>query len=61
MAAEISVPERVGRTSAATRDDEVAAQLQRVYEHVLAGRRPEAVGATEELAEELAIEIERPV
>lgn len=60
MAAEISIPEGVGRTPSGTRDDEVAAQLQRVYEYVLEGRQPEAVGATEELAAELAIAIERP-
>jgi hypothetical protein len=40
--------------------DEVAEQLQQVYEYVLEGRRPEAVGATEQLAEKLAVEVHRP-
>jgi hypothetical protein len=62
MAAEIPIPERSASASPATGggEDEVAAQLQRVYEYVLQGRRPEAVGATERLAEELAVDIERP-
>jgi hypothetical protein len=38
----------------------VAEQLQQVYEYVLEGRRPEAVGATEQLAEKLAVEVHRP-
>ena len=40
--------------------DEVATQLQQVYEYVLNNRRPEAVGATERLARQLDIDIERP-
>jgi hypothetical protein len=38
----------------------VAEELQQVYEYVLSDRRPEAVGATECLAEQLDIDIERP-
>ena len=40
--------------------DEVAERLQKVYEYVLADRRPEAVGATESLAAALDVEVERP-
>jgi len=39
---------------------EVAEQLQRVYEYILHDRRPEAVGATERLANQLDVHIERP-
>ena len=46
--------------SGAEGGDEVAQQLQQVYEYVLEGRRPEAVGATEQLAEQLAVEVHRP-
>lgn len=37
----------------------VTAQLQEVYEHILNDRRPEAIGATEKLAEQLDIKIKR--
>lgn len=40
--------------------DAVADQLQEVYEHVLNDKRPEAVGAAEELAKQLNIKVERP-
>lgn len=39
---------------------EVAEQLQQLYEDILNGKRPEAVGSTERLAEQLDIEIKRP-
>jgi hypothetical protein len=38
----------------------MAEQLQQVYAYILAGKQPEAVGATERLATQLDIEIERP-
>lgn len=40
--------------------DEVATQLQQVYEYILNDQRPEAVGATERLAQQLNIDLERP-
>lgn len=54
-AVQVSVPSEaeIDRT-------DVAPQLQRLYEYVLDGKRPEAVGSTERLAEELDIDIERP-
>jgi hypothetical protein len=40
--------------------DQVSMKLQQVYEYILNDQRPEAVGQTEELAQLLDIEIERP-
>jgi hypothetical protein len=63
MSTEISAEEGTALRSLAeenTAQKAVAEQLQRVYEHVLNGRRPEAVGATERLAEQLDMELERP-
>lgn len=63
MAAEISDGESVQfepLTNDGTDHDSVAEQLQQVYEHVLNGQRPEAVGATEQLAQELDIDVKRP-
>jgi len=63
MSTEVPV-EDVGNWKAQTAgefdEEAVAEQLQRVYEYVLDDRRPEAVGATEQLAERLGIEVERP-
>lgn len=41
-------------------EGEVAEQLQQVYEYILHDRRPEAVGATERLANQLDMHLERP-
>jgi hypothetical protein len=41
-------------------EEKVAEQLQRLYECVLNDRRPEAVGATEQLADQLGVRVERP-
>lgn len=63
MAAEIPQEERVEISLPPNIDSdqaEVASQLQRLYEHILNGQRPEAVGATEQIAEQLDIDIERP-
>lgn len=63
MSTEVSV-EDVGnldtRTTGELDERAVAEQLQQVYEYVLDDRRPEAVGATEQLAEQLGVEVERP-
>jgi hypothetical protein len=61
MAASTSFDGRVEPDAPVAGDgEEVAEQLQQVYEYVLEGRRPEAVGATEQLAEQLAVEVHRP-
>ena len=63
MAADLSVEELTefeSLTDDSVDHRAVAEQLQRVYEHVLNGKRPEAVGATEQLAEDLDIDIRRP-
>jgi len=63
MSTEVSA-EDVGNLRAQTAgeldEDAVAEQLQQVYEYVLDDRRPEAVGATERLAEQLGVEVGRP-
>lgn len=63
MSTEVSA-EDVGdlnaQTAGALDERAVAEQLQQVYEYVLDDRRPEAVGATEQLAEQLDVEVERP-
>lgn len=59
MVAERSSPKE-GRSRVPTADGEVAAQLQQLYEYILDDRRAEAVGATERLAEQLAVELDRP-
>ena len=48
------------QSGAGLEQDAIAAELQQLYEHVLEGKYPEAVGATEQLARQLGIEIERP-
>ena len=63
MAVELStedVTEKESRARAEFDREVVADQLQRVYEYVLNDRRPEAVGATEKLAERLDVSVERP-
>ena len=63
MSTEVSVNETTDRnTRPSTEVDQeaVAGQLQRLYEHILADRRPEAVSSTEVLADQLGVEIERP-
>ncbi|MEF8863957.1 MAG: hypothetical protein V5A40_19745 [Haloarculaceae archaeon] len=63
MSTEVSAERAVeleARAGEAFDEGAVAEELQRVYEYVLSDRRPEAVGATECLAEQLGIDIERP-
>jgi hypothetical protein len=63
MSTEVSVGEATESDPEPSMQSEqgvMAEQLQQVYEYVLAGKQPEAVGATERLATQLNIEIERP-
>lgn len=63
MSAEVPIGEATeldSRIGTGFEQDAVATQLQQVYEHILEGKRPEAVGATERLANQLDVEIERP-
>ena len=63
MSIEVSAEEATESDAVAAGDldeGEVAEQLQQVYEYILHDRRPEAVGATERLASQLDMHLERP-